>query len=207
MAAYLNEQVIAADITHETRWAQYAWCPLALAHRLKACWSTPISSKSGTVLGIFAIYYAEPRTPTAQHQALIDQFTHVASIAIERTRSEDALKRSEAFLAQAQHLSRTGSFSWRVATEEIKWSEEVYRLFELDRGVPVTNELIFSRIHPEDLPFIREMMDRACGGDGIDFKYDHRLLMPNGSVKYVTMACQGNRGQDGQLEYIARSKM
>ena len=65
MAAYLNEQVIAADLTSETRWAAYAWCPMALAHGLQACWSTPISSTAGKVLGAFAIYYDEPRTPTS----------------------------------------------------------------------------------------------------------------------------------------------
>ena len=66
MAAYLNEQVIATDLTSETRWKAYAWCPMALAHGLQACWSTPISSAAGKVLGAFAIYYKEPKTPTPQ---------------------------------------------------------------------------------------------------------------------------------------------
>ena len=92
MAAYLNEQVIAADLTTETRWAAYEWCPMALAHGLRACWSTPISSAAGKVLGAFAIYYAEPRTPTPQDRALIDQFTHIASITVERERSQEALR-------------------------------------------------------------------------------------------------------------------
>jgi PAS domain S-box-containing protein len=96
MATRLNEQVIAANLALETRWAAYAWCPMAIAHGLKACWSTPISSTAGKVLGAFAIYYDEPQTPTAQQQALIDQFSHIASIAIERARSDAALKRSEA---------------------------------------------------------------------------------------------------------------
>ena len=92
MAAYLNEQVIAADLTSETRWAAYEWCPMALAHGLQACWSTPISSTAGKVLGAFAIYYDEPKTPTPIHQSLIEQFTHIASIAIERAQSDAALK-------------------------------------------------------------------------------------------------------------------
>jgi PAS domain S-box-containing protein len=96
MAAYLNEQVIAADLALETRWAAHAWCPMAMAHGLQACWSTPISSMAGNVLGAFAIYYDEPRTPTPPQQALIDQFTYIASIAIERAQSDTALKRSEA---------------------------------------------------------------------------------------------------------------
>src|SRR5712691_6890323 len=140
MASYLNEQVIAADLTSETRWAAYEWCPMALAHGLKSCWSTPISSTAGKVLGAIALYYDEPRTPTPLHQSLIEQFTHIASIAVERVQSDAALKRSEAFLAQAQHVSSTGSFSWRVATDEITWSEQVYRIFEFDPAVPVTIE-------------------------------------------------------------------
>jgi formate hydrogenlyase transcriptional activator len=92
MAAYLNEQVIAADLTMETRWAEYEWCPMALAHGVQACWSTPIMSAAGEVLGAFAIYYLEPRTPTPQDRALIDQFTHIASISVERQRSQEALR-------------------------------------------------------------------------------------------------------------------
>src|SRR5215831_16824377 len=147
MAAYLNEQVIAADLTTETRWKSYAWCPMAMAHGLRACWSTPISSSGGKVLGAFALYYDEPKRPTPFHQSLIEQYTHIASIAIERAQGEAALKRSEAFLAEGQRLSRTGSFSWRVETGEITWSEEVYRIFQFEPGTPVTLELIGSRVH------------------------------------------------------------
>src|SRR6267154_6456071 len=94
MAAYLNAQVIAADLTTETRWAEYEWCPMALEHGMRACWSTPILSAAGEVLGAFAIYYAEPRTPTRRDQALIDQFTHIASITVERERSQISLRRA-----------------------------------------------------------------------------------------------------------------
>ena len=142
MAVSLNEQVVCADVLSETRWAAYAWCPLALAHGLKACWSTPISSTEGNPIGAFAIYYAEPTTPTPEHQALIEQFTHIAGIAIERTRSEEALRQSELFLAEAQRLSSTGSFYWRVATDEILWSQQAYRIYEFDPAVTMTPQLI-----------------------------------------------------------------
>jgi PAS domain S-box-containing protein len=161
MAVYLNAQVICADATSETRWATYAWCPLALAHGLKACWSTPIPSMEGKALGAFAIYYVEPTTPTPQHQALMARFTHIAGIAIERTRREEALKRSEAFLAEAQHLSRTGSFVWRGATDDLTWSKEMYRIYEFDESQPVTIERGRARIHPEDFAIYMEQMARA----------------------------------------------
>ena len=203
MAVHLNRQVLASDLRSETRWASHPWFPMALTHGLQACWATPISSAAGRVLGAFAIYLNEPRTPASLDQSLIEQITQIASIAIERTQRDAMLRRSEALLAQAQRLSSTCSFSWRVATEEIAWSEEVFRIFELDRAAPVTNELFRSRVHPEDFPVLREMMDRARGGNGIDFEYEHRLLMPDHRVKYVSMVCEGIRSQDGQLEYIA----
>jgi PAS domain S-box-containing protein len=161
MAACLNEQVIAADIPSETRWAE--WCPTALAHGLQACWSTPIASTAGKVLGSFAIYYDGPRTPTTLEQSLIERFTHIASIAVERAQNDAALRRSEAFLAEAQRLSSTGSFLVDVEKHEIMLSEELYRIFELDETVPLTRELIHSRFHPEEIPFAREVLERARG--------------------------------------------
>jgi PAS domain S-box-containing protein len=202
MAASLNEQVIAADLTSETRWGPYEWCPMALAHGLQACWSTPISSTAGKVLGAFALYYDEPRTPTSLEQGVIEQFTDIASIAVERAQNDAALKRSEAFLAEAQRLSRTGSFSHFVATDEITWSGELYRIFELDEAVPLTKELISSRFDPEDAPFVGEMIERARDGDLVEFEREFRLQMPNGSVKYVHTVAHANRDQNGRLECI-----
>jgi PAS domain S-box-containing protein len=202
MAAFLNEQVIAPDLRTETRWAAYAWCPMAVEHGLQACWSTPISSMAGKVLGVFAIYYNEPRAPTPQHQALIDRFTHIASIAIERAQSDAALKRSETFLAEAQRLSSTGGLFWHLSTDELTWSEEVYRIFELDPAVPATLELTLTRFHPEDIPAFLEMRIRQLS-DVIDFEHDYRLLMPDHSVKYLHVVAHVTRDQDGQLMYSA----
>jgi signal transduction histidine kinase/GAF domain-containing protein len=124
----------------------------------------------------------------------------------ERLREEEReLKRSEAFLTEAQHLSRTGSFSWRVATDEITWSEQLYRIFEFNPDVPVTLELIGARVHPEDMPLLNDMIDRARGA-GSDFEYEHRLLMPDQSVKYLHLVAHGTRDQDGQLEYIGAAQ-
>jgi len=152
-------------------------------------------------LGAFALYYDKPRTPTSLEQSLIEQFTHIASIAVERVQSDAALKRSEVFLAEAQHLSSIGSFSWRVATDEITWSEQLYRIFEFDQGVRMTHELIDSRVHPEDALMCREVIERALG-DGSDVEFEHRLQMPDHSVKYLHVVAHGTRDQEGRLEYI-----
>jgi PAS domain S-box-containing protein len=119
----------------------------------------------------------------------------------ERKRAEDALKRSEAFLAEGQRLSRIGTLSWRVETNEITWSEELYRIFGFERDVPVTLDLIASRVHPEDIPLMNDMVERARGAVR-DFEYQHRLLMPDGSVKYLHLIAHGIRDNSGRLEYI-----
>lgn len=112
-----------------------------------------------------------------------------------------ALERSEAFLAEAQHLSSTGSFCWRPSTGEIRWSEQLYRIFEIEQGVPVTLELVGSRIHPEDISILNDMNERTRAAVS-DFEYDYRLLMPDHSVKHVHALAHGSRDADGQLEYI-----
>ena len=84
----------------------------------------------------------------------------------EQKRAERALRRSEAFLAEGQRLSQMGSFSWRVATDEVTWSEQLYRIYEFEIGVPVTLEVIRSRVHPEDVSLLEQMklVDQARGG-------------------------------------------
>src|SRR4029077_8309849 len=183
-AVSLNQQVIASDILSETRWVSSGWNAVALKHGMRACWSTPISSQHGKVLGSFAILYREPGRPTSLHQTLIERFTNIASIAIERARSDAALKRSKAFLAEAQRLSSTGSFSWRLATDEIMWSDEAYRIYGIDPGTPVTFDLIRSRVHPDNLPMLQQVIDRFRREAG-DLDYETRLLMPDRSIKHL----------------------
>jgi PAS domain S-box-containing protein len=117
-------------------------------------------------------------------------------------RTQEELRRSEAFLAEAQRLTHIGSYSWRVATDEIKWSEQLYRIYEFEIGVPVTRELIRARVHPEDVTLIEKMVEQARNGCN-DFEWQYRLLMPNHSIKYIHAVAQATRDQNGQLEYIA----
>jgi PAS domain S-box-containing protein len=122
----------------------------------------------------------------------------------EQKRAERALRRSETFLAEGQRLSQTGSFSWRVATDEIAWSEQLYRIYDVEIGVPVTLELIRSRVHPEDVSLIEKMkmVDQARDG-GSNFEWQYRLMMPDHSIKYMHAVAHATRDEDGQLEYIA----
>jgi PAS domain S-box-containing protein len=118
----------------------------------------------------------------------------------ERKRAEEALRRNEAFLAEGQQLSRVGTFSWQVATDEIVWSDQLYRIFEIDPDVRVTLEVIGTRIHPDDLPAFTKQIERSRR-EGSDVQLEIRLQMPDRSVKYVHVVAHG-RNDDGQLEYI-----
>ena len=118
-----------------------------------------------------------------------------------RKHSEEALKRSERFLAEAQRLSSIGSLSWRVPTNDIIWSEQLYRIFEFDQSVSVTLDLISTRVHPEDIPLLNDMIDQARRGVS-DFEYEHRLLMPDHSVKFLQMVAHGTPDPEGRMEYI-----
>lgn len=116
-------------------------------------------------------------------------------------RAEAKLRRSEAFLSEGQYLARMGNFSWNLATDDIVWSEQLYRIFEFDPDKPVTLDLITSRFHPDDVVVTGDMVKRAQRGDR-DFEYQFRLLMPDQSVKYVHMIAHRANEHPGQVEYI-----
>jgi signal transduction histidine kinase len=122
----------------------------------------------------------------------------------DRKQVEEKLRRSEAFLAEGQRLSSTGSFSRRVSTDEITFSEEMCRIFELEP--PVSLERIASRIHPEDLPVFKENVERSRRWDPREVQSDLRLLLPDGSVKTIQVVAHSNRDESGQLEHIGTAQ-
>src|ERR1700726_3382621 len=97
------------------------------------------------------------------------------------SRAEEALRRSEAYLAEAQKLSHTGSFGWDVSTGKIYWSQETFRIFEYDPPTDPTLELVIHRTHPEDRAPFQQLFDRVSHEKN-DFDFEHRLLMANGFV-------------------------
>jgi signal transduction histidine kinase len=182
----------------------------AAAPGLKLYEVSPILSLTGEPLGIFAVYQRDGKTDHPRfHAAHIAQFTNIAGAAIERMRSDEALKRSDealkrsaALLERTQQLSSTCCFFWRMETDEISWSKELSQIFEFNEAdVPVTLELIGTRIHPEDLPSFHEMIERARIGVS-DFEFEHRLRLPDNSVKYLRVIAHRTRDPEGQLEYI-----
>jgi PAS domain S-box-containing protein len=201
LAAHMKMQVIVPDIASDPRFEAYGFRELALSHGLRSCWATPILSRVQATLGTFTIYRLDRGVPTPVHRYLMRQCAHLAGIAIERAHGEDALKRSEALLAQAQHLSAMGSFAWRVATDEITWSRELYRIFGLEQGAPLTLDAMRDRVCADDSAWFSDMLARAQH-TGSDFELEYRLQMSDQSVKYLHVVAQGTRDSDGQFEYI-----
>jgi PAS domain S-box-containing protein len=329
-AAYSRAPVVVSDFATEA--VQFEYGALALAHGLRACWSTPILSSNGSLLGTFAIYSGTPRSPTAQDRRTIERITHLLAIAIERKRAEETLReseerfrrmadtiseviwftsldpekvlyvspsfekiwgfpvenlyrdprlrmqvihpddrervtsaftrwiggdnvsyhnveyrivppdgamrwihergvltfdadgkallasgistditerkraeeqlrRSEAYLAQAQRLSLTGSFGWNVASGELAWSDETYRILGYDRTMKPTLDLVLRRIHPEDMAVVRDRLDRATR-DRADLNFEHRLMMPDQTTKHVHVVARAVEDGSSNVDFV-----
>jgi PAS domain S-box-containing protein len=183
-AAFTGKQVVVSDIAADPLWIEFR--DLALAYSLRACWSTPIFSSEGKVIGTFAMYCREPRSPSPRDQEIITQITHLAGVAIQRKLAEDALHRSETYLVEAQKLTHTGSWAYNVITRMlIHSSDEHSRLFGFDpeMGIPSFQELT-QRIHPEDRAEALQSFESPIRS-GNDFDAHFRVVHPDGTTKYV----------------------
>jgi len=117
------------------------------------------------------------------------------------TAVNDELRHSEAYLAEAQRLSRTGSFGWKVSTGDIIWSEETFRIFQYERMTKPTLELILQRVHSEDAAGVQQTIERASR-DGKNFEHEYRLVMPDGSVKHVDVVARAEQDESGEVEFV-----
>jgi PAS domain S-box-containing protein len=120
---------------------------------------------------------------------------------VERKRSEEQLRRSEAYLAQAQRLSRTGSFGWTRSSGEIHWSDESFRIFALDPKVKPTIDVVVERVHPDDREVVRRAISETSQGEK-DFDVMHRIVTPDGSVKHVHVLSSTMMDMAGNQEIV-----
>src|SRR6476661_3021508 len=119
----------------------------------------------------------------------------------DRKRAENALRRSEAYLAEAQRLSLTGSFGWTIGTGEIRWSAEAFRIFERDPKSPPTLDFVVERTHPGDRGFLKRLLERVSRNRD-NWEVEHRLLMPDGSIKHIHVVAHPLGEASGPLEYV-----
>jgi PAS domain S-box-containing protein len=134
-------------------------------------------------------------------EGFVTRFVGTTLEITEQERLTLELQRREAYLAQAEALSRTGSFGWNVSTGDLYWSDETFRILEYERTVKPTLELLFKRIHPEDAATMQQTIERASK-DAKNLDYEHRLLMPDGSIKHVHVLAQPFKDQCGNVEFV-----
>ncbi|WP_341319495.1 PAS domain S-box protein [Paraburkholderia sp. IMGN_8] len=119
----------------------------------------------------------------------------------ELKQAKQALERSEAFLSDAQRLSRTGSIATKLPDGDMWWSDETYRIFDYSQDVTPTIDLILARTHPDDIALVRQAYERSVAGEPV-IDVEHRLAMPDGSVKYVHYVARLVAPQSADTEYV-----
>jgi PAS domain S-box-containing protein len=159
----------------------------------------PIVNQKKLVGALYLENHLAPFVFTPDRVAVLQLLASQAAISLENAALYTDLQRSEAFLAQGQRISRTGSFGWSVAGGENYWSEENYNILEYDRDAHASVELLFQRMHPDDRDYVRRALEDAVR-EKTDFDSEHRLLMPDGRVKHVHTT--GRALNTGNLDFV-----
>src|ERR1700747_2698686 len=147
-----------------------------------------------------------PRKQPSEAHDILNARSAERTAALEKANEE--LKRAQAelqrrwrYLAEAQRLSHSGTFGWKVSSGELVWSDETYRILGFARETNPTLDLVFDRIHPEDRERMQQLRDRAAQ-NGMDLNVEHRILLPDGTVKYLHAVAHAGRDSSGNLEYM-----
>jgi PAS domain S-box-containing protein len=183
-AASLDRQVIVADIATDPLWQDYR--SLALSHDLRACWSTPIHAESGTVLGTFAVYYHQPRHPSADELELIERAERIVALAIMRKQGDTALREHRERLDLALQSGALGVWEWFPQTGQTTHSSMWARMLEYDLSEVGTDIEFFARhVHPDDLPEVRRRLEDHLEGRTPAYESQHRMRTKSGAWKWV----------------------
>src|SRR5436305_2141498 len=176
-AMYLKRPVLVTDVLTDPLWSDYR--DLAKSCGLRACWSTPIISSHGDVLGSFAMYRQEPRGPNAEETRLTEIATHIAGIAIERQQDHSMLREREARISLAAESADLAFWSLYPDDNTAWMSDKGRAIYGFDRAASLTCESILSRVHPDERAQVKAEYDSSCAIHG-KFEREHRLLLPYG---------------------------
>jgi PAS domain S-box-containing protein len=150
------------------------------------------------------MYYREPRRPTQRDQEIIDQITHLTGVAIQKKLAEEKVQRSEAYLAEAEKLTHTGSWAWDPRTQKVLYcSEEMFRIFGLDprESLPSRNNF-WQRIHPEDRDWVAKRFEKSLR-ERVDTIDEFRVLMPDGTARHINSSGHPVLDEDGEfIEFV-----
>src|SRR6266478_4827003 len=181
----------AIPVMHYTGMAAASFTPFSMPTDLSHAISISALGTAGIVAVTFLVLGLALLT------SLLDRRLAAQTLEVQ----EEKLQQSEAYLAEAQRLSHTGSFGWKPSTGELIWSEETFRIFQYDRSTKPTAELVLQRVHPEDAALVKEIIECASR-EGKDFDFEHRLLMPDGSVKHVHVVARALSDESGSIEFV-----
>jgi len=179
----------------------YAKDEYVRARHARSILCLPIVNQSNLIGVLYLENNLTPFAFTSDRVTVLELLASQAAISLENAQLYSELQRSETFLVEGQSLSQTGSFGWTLPSQEIEWSAETFKIFQYDAGVKPTLELIFQRIHPEDKHLVRQTLDLAVK-DGTEFDIEHRLLMPDGTVKHIHVVARALKIASGSLEFV-----
>ena len=151
-----------------------------------------------------SIKYLHTISRGIRHQDGRLEFAGAVQDVTQRRLAEMRSRIQETYMAEAQRLSHTGSFGWNVSSGELFWSEETFRTFGYDAGATPTVEMAFARVHPGDMGFVRRAIERAVA-ERKNFDLELRLLLPDGSIKYIHVVAQAVSDEYGQLQFMGAS--
>jgi PAS domain S-box-containing protein len=200
-----SRQVIVDDLETDPRWLDSPHRAQLLEHGLRAVWSTPIRSRAGGILGTLCIYHRRPSALQAHEQDIIQRAVHIASIAIERSRAEDELRRREYLLRTAERISETGSFSWDLVNNKLVWSEQMFRIWEVEPTTDLGPPALLPIVHPDDRAIVEEKIARIFRGEE-NVENIERIIMPDGRIKYLSQSTVLFNYDDGRRECIGVSQ-
>jgi predicted ATPase/signal transduction histidine kinase/CheY-like chemotaxis protein len=184
-------------------------------NRLRSVLCLPLINHSVLIGVLYLENNLAPRVFTPARSAVLKLIASQAAISLEnadlytdlkkenseRQRAEEALRRSESYLAQAQVVSHTGSFGWNPVTDGIYWTAETYRIYELDPARPPDVAQIIQQTHPEDRSYFRQTLDRARHTKA-DYDMEFRLLIPGGSIKHILILARAVADESGDIRFI-----
>ncbi|WP_019501399.1 PAS domain S-box protein [Pseudanabaena sp. PCC 6802] len=205
-AAFRRETTIVIDIDTDPLWQEYKELPLA--YGLRACWSTPIMASDNRVLGTFAVYYQEVRSPTALELESIGQAANIAGIAIEREQAKRSLQTVGERYSLATRAARVGVWEHNLKTQEVYIDPNIKAfLGYTDADIPNDAKSWLTFTHPDDIELVRSAINTHIDEQTSEFVIEHRMLHRNGSIVWVLVRGMVLRDEHGNPERMLGTDM